>query len=99
MRHRLPVPPAPGPLEAYAQAFDDLVTKRPQRAGCRCYLEGLRLPIAIAQGEARGAPDPMADDRAGQAVLFVALGGSGWRHVWRPIGGGAWFVRVHHRSA
>ena len=44
MSHRLPVPPAPGPLEAYAQAFDDLFTKRPQRAGFRRYLEGLLLP-------------------------------------------------------
>jgi hypothetical protein len=44
MSHRLPVPPAPGPLEAYAQAFDDLFTKRTQRAGFRRYLEGLLLP-------------------------------------------------------
>ena len=44
MSHRLPVPPAPGPLEAYAQAFDDLFTKRPQRAGFRRYLEGLLWP-------------------------------------------------------
>src|SRR5215471_181948 len=44
MSHRLPVPPAPGLLEAYAQVFDDLFTKRPQRAGFRRYLEGLLLP-------------------------------------------------------
>jgi SRSO17 transposase len=44
MSHRLPVPPAPGPLEAYAQAFDDLFPKRTQRAGFRRYLEGLLLP-------------------------------------------------------
>ena len=43
MSHRLPVPSAPGPLEAYAQAFDDLFTTRPQRAGFRRYLEGMLL--------------------------------------------------------
>lgn len=44
MSHRLPVPPAPGPLEAYAQACDDLFAKRTQRACFRRYLEGLLLP-------------------------------------------------------
>jgi SRSO17 transposase len=44
MSHRLPVPPAPGPLETYAQAFDDLFAKRTQRAGFRRYLEGRLLP-------------------------------------------------------
>jgi SRSO17 transposase len=43
MSQRLPVPPAPGPLETYAQAFDDLFPKRTQRAGFRRYLEGLLL--------------------------------------------------------
>src|SRR5262245_18718770 len=56
------------------------------------------LHIAIAQGEAVVEPDPMANDFAGKAVIFVALGVSGWRHVWLPIGVCAWFVRVHHRS-
>src|ERR687887_2921221 len=44
------------------------------------------LHSAIAQGEAVVEPDPMADDLAGKAVMFVALGVSGWRHVWLPIG-------------
>jgi hypothetical protein len=44
MSQRLPVPPAPGPLESYAQAFDDLFPKRTQRASFRRYLEGLLLP-------------------------------------------------------
>ena len=44
MSHRWPVPPAPGPLEAYAQAFDDLFPTRTQRAGFRRYLAGLLLP-------------------------------------------------------
>lgn len=34
----------PGPLEAYAQPFDDLFERRPQRDGFRRYLEGLLLP-------------------------------------------------------
>src|SRR5262245_61623389 len=56
------------------------------------------LHISIAQGEAVVEPDPMADDFAGKAVIFVALGGSGWRHIWLPIGVCEWFVRVHHWS-
>src|ERR671927_1581974 len=68
MSHRLPVPPAPGPLEAYAQAFDDLFAKRTQRAGFRRSLEGLLLPTernktltALANTEpVRGAQHPMA---------------------------------------
>jgi len=39
------------------------------------------LDIAIAQGEAVVEPDAMAGDFAGKAVIFVALGVSGWRHV------------------
>jgi hypothetical protein len=39
----------------------------------------------------------MADDLAGEAVVFVACGISGWRHVWLPIRVCAWFLRVHHR--
>jgi hypothetical protein len=35
------------------------------------------LHIAIAQGEAIGEPDPMADALAGKAVMFVALGAGG----------------------
>ena len=41
--------------------------------------------VAVAQGEAIIEPDPMADDLAGKAVIFVACGISGWRHVWLPI--------------
>src|SRR5262245_39577775 len=56
------------------------------------------LHITVAQGEAIREPDAMADDLAWKAVIFVAFRGSGWRHVWLPIGVYAWFVRVHHRS-
>jgi SRSO17 transposase len=41
---RLPVEPAPGPLEEYAARFDALFAARAQRRGFRRYLEGLLLP-------------------------------------------------------
>jgi hypothetical protein len=41
---RVPATPSPGPLETYAQAFDELFSKRGQREGFRRYLEGLLLP-------------------------------------------------------
>src|SRR5438874_3142062 len=44
MTFRLPVPPAPGPLEAYAADFDDLFASRAQRRSFREYLAGLLLP-------------------------------------------------------
>jgi len=37
--------------------------------------------VAIAQREAIVEPDPMAEDLAGETVVFVAFGVSGWRHV------------------
>jgi hypothetical protein len=44
MTRRYPVSPAPGPLEDYAQSFDDLFGARAQRHSFRRYLEGLLLP-------------------------------------------------------
>jgi len=44
MTTRLSVPPAPVPLEAYAQQFDPLFGKDNQRDGFRRYLEGVLLP-------------------------------------------------------
>jgi hypothetical protein len=44
MTKRYPVRPAPGPLEDYAQSFDDLLGARAQRHSFRRYLEGLLLP-------------------------------------------------------
>jgi hypothetical protein len=44
MTQRQAAAPAPGPLEAYAQQFDALFSKRNQRDAFRRYLEGLLLP-------------------------------------------------------
>ena len=43
MSHRHPVDPAPGPLEDFARAFDELFTRQSQRNGFRRYIEGLLL--------------------------------------------------------
>lgn len=44
MTTRLPVSPAPGPLEAFAPHFDSLFVQRSQRQAFRDYLAGLLLP-------------------------------------------------------
>ncbi|MDQ6832488.1 MAG: IS701 family transposase [Chloroflexota bacterium] len=44
MTTRLPVDPAPGPLEPFAQHFDPLFPKRSQRQAFRDYLAALLLP-------------------------------------------------------
>ncbi len=44
MTTRLPVSPAPGPLEAFAQHFDPLFSQRSQRQAFREYLAALLLP-------------------------------------------------------
>ena len=43
MTSRRPCPPAPGPLEDYAQQFDPLLASVAQRRGLRDYLQGLLL--------------------------------------------------------
>ncbi|WP_327123308.1 hypothetical protein [Streptomyces sp. NBC_01727] len=44
MTRRVPCPPAPGLLEAYAARFDDLFSTLAQRRGFREYLAGRLLP-------------------------------------------------------
>ncbi len=44
MTTRLPISPAPGPLEAFAQHFDSLFSQRSQRQAFREYLAALLLP-------------------------------------------------------
>ncbi len=68
MTKRLPVAPAPAPLEAYAAQFDPLFSQRSQRVAFRRYLEGLLLPAertktltALANtAPVVGAPHPRA---------------------------------------
>jgi len=45
MTERIPPTPSPGPLEGFAQGFDDRFAKRSQRESFRRYLEGLLLPM------------------------------------------------------
>jgi hypothetical protein len=80
MTKRLPVEPAPGPLEGYAARFDDLFSARAQREGSRRYLEGLLLPAernktltALANTE----PVTGAQRREAQSLQWF-LSESGW---------------------
>ena len=81
MTRRLPVRPAPGPLEEYARHFDDLFGRaRAQREGFRRYLEGLLLPAernktltALANTE----PVKGAQRREAQSLQWF-LSESGW---------------------
>src|SRR5204863_5400836 len=80
MTKRLPVTPAPGPLEDYARTFDDLFGARAQREAFRRYLEGLLLPTernktltALANTE----PVVGAQHRGAQSLQWF-LSESGW---------------------
>ena len=73
MTQRQVAVPAPGPLESYAQHFDDLFSKVNQREAFRRYLEGLLLPTernktltALANAE----PIVGAQDAAVQALQW-----------------------------
>ena len=80
MTRRLPVRPAPGPLEDYAARFDDLFGARAQREGFRRYLQGLLLPAqrnktltALANTE----PVAGAQRKEAQSLQWF-LSESGW---------------------
>src|SRR5215210_1504324 len=80
MTKRLPASPAPGPLEDFAERFDDLFGARAQREGFRRYLEGLLLPAernktltALANTE----PVAGAQRKEAQSLQWF-LSESGW---------------------
>jgi hypothetical protein len=81
MTPRLAVPAAPAPLEAFAAHFDALFTRRSQRQGFRCYLEGLLLGqernktlTALANAE-----PVVGAQNAGVQALHGFLSDSGWQ--------------------
>ncbi len=80
MTRRLPVRPAPGPLEEYASRFDDLFRARAQREGFRRYLEGLLLPAERNKTlTALANTEPLAGAQRKEAQsLQWFLSESGW---------------------
>ncbi len=82
MTTRLPCPPAPGPLEAYAARFDDLFGSLAQRRGFRTYLAGLLAPRERNKTlTCLAGAEPMvgAQHRAVQRLQFF-LSESTWDH-------------------
>jgi SRSO17 transposase len=82
MSSRRPCPPAPGPLEDYAQRFDALFSSLAQRRGLRDYLQGLLLPRdrnKTLTGLAGAEPITGAQHREVQRLQWF-LSESAWDH-------------------
>jgi hypothetical protein len=82
MSARRPCPPAPGPLEDYAQRFDALFSSLAQRRGFRDYLQGLLLPRdrnKTLTGLAGAEPIAGAQHREVQRLQWF-LTESSWDH-------------------
>jgi hypothetical protein len=82
MSTRRPCPPAPGPLEVYAQQFDMLLSSLAQRRGFRDYLQGLLLPRdrnKTLTGLAGAEPVRGAQHREVQRLQWF-LSESAWDH-------------------
>jgi SRSO17 transposase len=82
MSARRPCPPAPGPLEDYAQRFDALFSSLAQRRGLRDYLQGLLLPRdrnKTLTGLAGAEPITGAQHREVQRLQWF-LSESAWDH-------------------
>ena len=82
MTTRRPCPPAPGPLEDYAQQFDSLWSSLAQRRSLRGYLQGLLLPRdrnKTLTGLAGAEPITGAQHREVQRLQWF-LSESAWDH-------------------
>jgi SRSO17 transposase len=82
MTNRRSCPPAPGPLEAYAQRLDPLFSSLAQRRGLRDYLQGLLLPRdrnKTLTGLASAEPIVGAQHREVQRLQWF-LSESTWDH-------------------
>jgi hypothetical protein len=82
MSARRPCPPAPGPLEDYAQRFDAQFSSLAQRRGFRDYLQGLLLPRdrnKTLTGLAGAEPIAGAQHREVQRLQWF-LSESSWDH-------------------
>ena len=82
MTARRSCPPAPGPLEDYAQRFDGLFSSLAQRRGMRDYLQGLLLPRdrnKTLTGLAGAKPITGAQHREVQRLQWF-LSESAWDH-------------------
>jgi hypothetical protein len=82
MTSRRSCPPAPGPLEPYAQRFDSLFSSLAQRRGFRDYLQGLLLPRGrnkTLTGLAGAEPITGAQHREVQRLQWF-LSESAWDH-------------------
>jgi SRSO17 transposase len=82
MGSRRPCPPAPGPLEDYAQQFDPLFSSLAQRRSFRDYLQGLLLPRdrhKTLTGLAAAEPVVGAQHREVQRLQWF-LTESSWDH-------------------
>jgi hypothetical protein len=82
MTSRRSCPPAPGPLEAYAQRLDPLFSSLAQRRGLRDYLQGLLLPRdrnKTLTGLASAEPIVGAQHREVQRLQWF-LSESTWDH-------------------
>src|SRR5215216_7019266 len=80
MSKRLPCPPAPGPLEEYAESFDYLFATLAQRRGFREFLQGLLLPKDRNKTlTALAGTEPIVGAQAASAQrLQFFLSESGW---------------------
>jgi hypothetical protein len=76
MTARRPSSAAPGPLEAYARAFDDFFSVVAQREAFRAYLQGLLLSVVAGSATAAAHTPPATPLRWRPAPTAGGSGGS-----------------------